>query len=233
MKKTFLVIASGVLASVILSTVCVVLLLPALAPDNGPVPEPARPPLNKEKPPVPDDMVRNRIEVNKQLVWNLVLEDIENYGIDIFRLFCDISHGRNAEPGTDFGTDKSIKKLEVTYPNSHTYKLALALIYYKAIMHHDFLLIEKAIAEISPDGKSRLLPNGLELEPHLYVALYDYYIHTEKFIKAYDVLKVVEEKYADSLISVNEENLLPVKSWILQQKKIMAALEKYKKKGDL
>ena len=211
-------IVSTVIISVICSILSVFLLLPVLVP---------------KKKIVDADIVRKQHEVQQQKVWKLVTEDIEKYGIDIYKLYCDVTQHRRQGPDSDFGADKSFKKLEVTYPNSNTYKIALALKYQKAIVDRDMICIERVISELPSDGKTSLLPNGLELEPLLYMAMYNYNLRTKRFKVAYSHLKILEEKYGDSLICLGEDNIIFVKDWLALQKQIAKAVEKYNNKGAL
>lgn len=202
-----------VIISVICSILSVVLLLPVFVASREKITD--------------KDFVRKQYEVQQQKVWTLVAEDVEKYGIDIYILFCDITQHRRQGPDSDFGADKSFKKLEVTYPESNTYKIALALKNYKAIINRDMICIERVISEIPSNGKTSLLPNGLELEPLLYIAMYNYHLRTKRFNVAYSHLKVLEEKYGDSLICISENNLIFIKDWLAQQKQIADALAKY------
>ena len=228
MNKRFLNFIACVITCVVISLLSVVLLLPVLSFHN--------PPMSVRDEQMDGDpvegIIRERLKKQKQAVWALVIEDIEKYGINVFRLFCEISQRGRGEPGRDFGADKSIRKLEVTYPQSNTYKLAVADMYYKAIGNRDILLIEKAISQITPGSDPSLLPNGLELEPLLYIAMYNYHMHSERFDSAQDALNTLREKYADSLIQY-ENNVIPVKNWLVQQKQIFEAIKKFHSKGTL
>ena len=228
MNKRFLSFTVCVITCAVISVLSVVLLLPVLSPH--------KPSISGSAEQIDGDpmerIIRERLKKQKQAVWNLVVEDIEKYGINVFRLFCEISQRGRGEPGRDFGADKSIRKLEVTYPQSNIYKLAVADMYYKAIGNRDILLIEKGISQITPGSNSRLLPNGLELEPLLYLAIYNYHMHSERFNSAQEALKTLEGKYADSLIQY-ENNIITVKDWLVQQKQIFNAIKKFHSKGTL
>ena len=228
MNKRFLNFIACVITCVVISVLSVVLLLPVLSFHN--------PPMSVRDEQMDGEatasVIQGRLKKQKQVVWNFVVEDIEKYGPDIFKLFCDSTQPRKGEPDGDFGADKAFKKLEVTYPLSNVYKLALSWKYYKAILDRDIILVEKATSEIVQSGETWLLPNGLELAPHLYIAMYNYHMHSERFNTAQDLLNTLEEKYADSLIQ-HDNTIITIEKWLVQQKQIFEAIKKFHSKGTL
>ena len=213
-----------VVISVIFSVLLTVLALPFIVPSPG---------IAERETQGEADPIKNWTESRERMILDLICEDIEKYGSDIFKLFCDCTQRRNQEVDGDFGADKSFKKLEVSYPESNVYKLAVAWRYNKAILNRDILLVEKALSESPADGSTRLLPNGFELDPILHITMYNYHIHAERYKTALEILNTLEKKYGNSLICVNENKVLFVKDWVGQQKKILNAIEKYNKREAL
>ncbi len=176
--------------------------------------------------------VQQRLKQQQERVWAMVIADIEKYGFDIYRLYSDVSRSNSMIPGSDFGADKSLKKLSVTYPDSNIYKLAVAWDYRKCLRDRDMLQIEKAISEIPADGSSRLMPNGLELEPLLYMAMFNYQQSTGRHEAAGKIIAILEEKYGDCLID-EEQKITTVKDWLVQQKAVHNAIMKFQKADKL
>ena len=172
--------------------------------------------------------VQLQLKQQQERVVEMVIKDIEKYGPDIYRLYLEISRSNDQIPGSDFSADKSFKKLAVTYPDSNVYKLSAAWNYNKSLRYRDILQIEKAISESPADGSTRLMPNGFELEPLLYMAMFNYLQHTRRNEAAEKMMLELETKYSNSLLEEGRQ-IVRVKDWVAQQKKIRAAAEKFKK----
>ena len=100
------------------------------------------------------------LAANRAEVERMVLEDVEKYGVDIYRIYLEISQAMPGMPGSDFAVDKAVRKLEVTYPESNIRRLADAHVVYNAIRNRDMLRIEKYLEEAEKSGQRRLLmPN--------------------------------------------------------------------------
>ena len=87
------------------------------------------------------------LAANRAEVERMVFADLEKYGMDVYRLYLEISQAMPGNPGSDFAVDKAVRKLEVTYPDSNIRRLADAHMVYNAIRKRDMLQIEKYLEE--------------------------------------------------------------------------------------
>jgi hypothetical protein len=127
----------------------------------------------------------SHLAANRAEVERMVLADIEKYGVDVYRLYLEISQALPGAPGSDFAVDKAVKKLAVTYPESNARRIADAHVVYGAIRRRDLLQIERYLEEAEKSGAQRLLlPNGYEIVPQLVAAQYNYHFHIGHFAEA-------------------------------------------------
>ena len=63
------------------------------------------------------------LAANRAEVERLVMADVEKYGVDIYRLYLEVSQALPGVPGSDFAVDKAVKKLTVTYPESNVRRI--------------------------------------------------------------------------------------------------------------
>ena len=169
------------------------------------------------------------LSANCAEVERLVLEDIEKYGVDVYRLYLEISQALPGLPGSDFAVDKAVKKLAVTYPESNVRRIADAYVVYGAIRKRDMLQIEQYLeAAEQGDGKRLFMPNGYEIVPQLVTAQYNYYFHIGRFAEAEKTLDYLTAKFGGSYIFQPQGKPLAVADFVTSQRKV---LEIVKRKG--
>lgn len=168
-------------------------------------------------------LAANRAEIQRQ-----VMEDIDRHGIDIYRMYLEISQAMPGQPGSDFAVDKTVRKLEITYPDSNISRLALAHVAYNAIRNRDMLHIEKYLSAVEEaGGKSPLMPNGYEIVPQLLAAQYNYLFHIGRFAEAEQMLDYIAEKYGDSYLFQPQGKSLAIAGFVAFERKVLAkAMEK-------
>ena len=131
------------------------------------------------------------LDANRAEVERMVLEDVEKYGVDIYRLYLEISQALPGVPGSDFAVDKAVRKLAVTFPESNIRRIADAHVVYGAIRKRDMLQIERYLEEAEKAGpQKRFMPNGYEIVPQLVAAQYNYHFHIGHFAEAEKTLDV-------------------------------------------
>ena len=176
--------------------------------------------------PAPDPaeayLAANRAEVERQ-----VLADVERYGVDVYRLYLEISQALPGLPGSDFAVDKAVKKLQVTYPDSHVHRLAAADVVYGAIRKRDMLQIEQFLEAADRAGDARLLmSNGYEIVPQLVAAQYNYLFHTGRFAEAEKTLGYLEAKFGGSYIFQPQGKPIAVAGFIANQRRVLAIVKR-------
>ena len=177
----------------------------------------------------PDDPSAEWLEANRRKVEWMVLEDVEKFGVDIYRLHMEVSQMLPGMPDADFGADKALKKLEVTYPESNVRALAEAYVVYGAVRRRDMIRIEQYLRELeerSSSGGPQLMPNGYEIEPQLVVAQYNYLFHTGRFAEAEKALDYLVSKFGDSWLFQPQGAPLPIASFAAFQRRILAVARK-------
>lgn len=162
------------------------------------------------------------LAANRAEVERMVLEDIEKYGVDIYRLFLEISQALPGLPGSDFAVDKAVKKLSVTYPESNIRRIADAYVVYGAIRKRDMLQIEQYLEEAEKNGpQRRIMPNGYEIEPQLVTAQYNYYFHIGKFEEARKTLDYLSAKFGGSFVFQPQGKSLPIADFVAAQRRVL------------
>ena len=160
----------------------------------------------------------------------MVLEDVEKYGMDIYRIYLEISQALPGVPGSDFAVDKAVKKLAVTFPESNIRRLADAHVVYGAIRKRDMLQIERYLEEAEKSGpQKRFMPNGYEIEPQLVAAQYNYYFHIGRIEDAEKTLDYLSAKFGDSFIFQPQGKTISIGEFISGQRRV---LEIVKRKGN-
>ena len=169
------------------------------------------------------------LAANRAEVERMVLEDVEKYGMDIYRLYLEISQALPGLPGSDFAVDKAVKKLAVTFPDSNIRRIADAHVVYGAIRKRDMLQIERYLEEAEKAGpQKRFMPNGYEIEPQLVAAQYNYYFHTGRIEEAEKTLDYLSAKFGDSFIFQPQGKTIAITDFISGQRRV---LEIIKRKG--
>lgn len=162
-------------------------------------------------------LAKNRAELER-----MVFEDLERYGVDIYRLYLEISQALPGLPGSDFAVDKAVKKLSVTYPDSNVRRIADAYVVYGAIRKRDMIQIERYLEEAEKDGRrKRFMPNGFEIEPQLIVAQYNYYFHTGRFSEAEKCLDYLHAQFGGSFIFEPQGKPVAVADFITGQRRVL------------
>ncbi len=167
------------------------------------------------------------IAANRAEVERMVLADVRQYGVDIYRLYLEISQALPGLPGSDFAVDKAVKKLAVTYPDSNVRRIADAYVVYGAIRKRDMLQIEQYLEEAERQGGRRLLmPNGYEIVPQLLTAPYNYYFHIGRFEEAARTLDYLEAKFGGSFIFQPQGKPLSITDFIASQRKVLEIVKR-------
>ena len=163
-------------------------------------------------------LAENRAAVERQ-----VMADVEKYGVDIYRLYLEISQALPGLPGADFAVDKAVKKLAVTYPESNVRNIAEAYVVYGAIRKRDMLQIERFLGEVEQAGRQRqLMPNGYEIVPQLVTAQYNYYFHIGRFDEAAQTLDYLQNKFGGSFVFQPQGKPLPISEFVATQRQVLA-----------
>ena len=169
------------------------------------------------------------LAANRAEVERMVLEDVETYGLDIYRLYIEISQALPGLPGSDFAVDKAVKKLAVTFPESNIRRIADAHVVYGAIRKRDMLQIERYLQEAEKAGpQKRFMPNGYEIEPQLVAAQYNYYFHIGRIEEAEKTLDYLSAKFGGSFIFQPQGKTIAINDFISGQRRV---LEIIKRKG--
>ncbi len=167
------------------------------------------------------------IAANRAEVERMVLADVRQYGVDIYRLYLEISQALPGLPGSDFAVDKAVKKLAVTYPDSNVRRIADAYVVYGAIRKRDMLQIEQYLEEAERQGGRRLLmPNGYEIVPQLLTAQYNYYFHIGRFEEAARTLDYLEARFGGSFIFQPQGKPLSIADFIASQRKVLEIVKR-------
>ena len=167
------------------------------------------------------------LAANRAEVERMVFDDLEKYGMDVYRLYLEISQAMPGNPGSDFAVDKAVRKLEVTYPDSNIRRLADAHVVYNAIRKRDMLQIEKYLEEAEKSGRKHLLmPNGHEIEPQLIAAQYNYNFHTGRLAEAEKTLDYLAANFGGSFIFQPQGKTLAVSDFITNQRKVLEILKR-------
>ena len=179
----------------------------------------------------PADPSEAYLAANRAEVERMVLEDVEKYGVDIYRLYLEISQALPGLPGSDFAVDKAVKKLAVTFPESNIRRIADAHVVYGAIRKRDMLQIERYLEEAEKTGQQkRLMPNGYEIEPQLIAAQYNYYFHIGRFEDAEKTLDYLASKFGDSFIFQPQGKTIPISDFIAGQRRVLEIVKRKESK---
>jgi len=171
------------------------------------------------------------LDANRGKVENMILEDVEKYGMDVYRLYLEISQALPGLPGDDFAVDKAVKKLAVTYPDSNARRLADAHVVYGAIRRRDMLQIEQYLEAAEQSGEKHLLmPNGYEIIPQLIAAQYNYYFHIGRLTEAESTLAYLEAKFRDSYIFQPQGKPIAVVDFIANQRRVLETIKRKESK---
>lgn len=171
-------------------------------------------------------LAANRAEVDR-----MVLADVEKYGVDIYRLYMEISQALPGMPGSDFAVDKAVKKLSVTYPDSNIRRIADAYVVYGAIRKRDMLQIEQYLEEADREGEAaRLMPNGYEIVPQLVVAQYNYYFHTGRFEEAEKTLDYICARFSGSFVFQPQGKPLALPEFVAAQRRVLGIVRRKESK---
>lgn len=170
---------------------------------------------------------------NKAVIDRLVLADLEKYGMDVYRLYLEVSQAMPGDPGSDFAAEKAMRKLAVTYPDSNILRLVEAQAVHNAIRGRDMLQIEQFLekAEQQTDKSALLMPNGYEILPQLVAAQYNYYFHTGRLDEAEKTLDYLAAKHGGGFIFQPQEKGLPVADFVARQRQVLGAVRKQQEEG--
>ena len=173
------------------------------------------------------DAAEMALDANRTEVERMVLDDIEKYGVDVYRLYLEISQALPGLPGSDFAVDKAVRKLEVTYPESNIRRIADAHVVYGAIRNRDMLKIERYLENAEKEGpRKRLLPNGYEIEPQLIAAQYNYYFHIGRFSEAEKTLDYLSAKFGDNFIFQPQGKTIPIADFVSGQRRVLEIVKR-------
>lgn len=173
------------------------------------------------------DSADEALERNRAEIERLVLEEIERFGVDIYRLYLDVSQMQPGSPEANFGGDKAVKKMKITYPGSKLLALAEANVVYGAITRRDMLQIETYLAEIEEKGTiHQLMPNGYEIVPQLVAAQYNYLFHVGRFSEAGKTLDYLVANFSGGFLIGPSGHPVPVSRFAEEQRKILAIIAK-------
>ena len=173
----------------------------------------------------PEDPADAYLAANRARVERMVLEDVDRHGVDIYRLYLEISQALPGLPGSDFAVDKAVKKLAVTYPESNIRRIADAYVVYGAIRKRDMLQIERYLEESEKAGRQgALMPNGYEIVPQLVAAQYNYLFHIGRFEEASKTLDYLLEKFGGSFVFQPQGKPLPISDFVAMQRRILAVV---------
>ena len=173
------------------------------------------------------------LEANRRRVDRMVLADVEKYGVDIYRLYLEVTQRMSGEPESDFGADKALKKLQISYPKSDICALVEACEAYGAVRRRDMLMIEKYLRGLErrhSDGPVQLMPSGYEIEPQLVAAQYNYFFHVGRYDEAEKTLDYLVSKFGDSWLFQPQGGSVSIESFAGLQRRILAVAGKEKSK---
>ena len=171
------------------------------------------------------------IDANRAKVERMVLADVEKYGVDVYRLYLEISQALPGLPGSDFAVDKAVKKLAVTYPDSNVRRIADAYVVYGAIRKRDMLQIEQYLESAERDGRlDQLMPNGYEIVPQLVTAQYNYYFHIGRFDEAEKTLDYLGGRFAGCYVFQPQGKPLSIVDFIAGQRKVLEIVKRKESK---
>ena len=170
-----------------------------------------------------DARAERYVSHGQQEIEQMVLADLERYGVDIYRLYLEISQTLPGMPGSDFAVDKAIKKLTLTYPESNIRRIADAFVVYGAIRKRDMLQIEQYLeAAKEAERKGRLLmPNGYEIVPQLGTAQYNYLFHVGRLDEAEKTLDWLQMNYGGSFVFQPQGKPLSILEFVKTQRRIL------------
>lgn len=175
---------------------------------------------------VTQNVAETALAANRDKVEAMVLEDVEMYGMDVYRLYLEISQSLPGMPGEDFAVDKALKKLAVTYPNSNARRLADAYVVYGAIRRRDMMQIEQYLEAAEQSGEKHLLmPNGYEIIPQLIAAQYNYYFHIGRLDEAGTTLTYLEANFRDGYIFQPQGKPIAVVDFIANQRRVLEIIK--------
>ena len=173
----------------------------------------------------PEDPADAYLAANRAEVERAVLEDVDKYGVDIYRLYLEISQALPGLPGSDFAVDKAVKKLTVTYPESNIRRIADAYVVYGAIRKRDMLQIERYLEEADNAGRRKLImPNGYEIVPQLVTAQYNYFFHIGRFEEASKTLDYLLDKFGGSFVFQPQGKPMSISDFVAMQRRILAVV---------
>lgn len=173
----------------------------------------------------PVDAADAYLAANRAEVERMVMADVEKFGVDIYRLYLEVSQALPGVPGSDFAVDKAVKKLSVTYPDSNVRRIADAYVVYGAIRKRDMLQIERYLEEAEQAGRQGvLMPNGYEIVPQLVTAQYNYLFHIGRFEEASKTLDYLLDKFGGSFVFQPQGKPLPISDFVAMQRRILAVV---------
>lgn len=179
----------------------------------------------------PADPSEAYLAANRAEVERMVLEDVEKYGVNIYRLYLEISQALPGLPGSDFAVDKAVRKLEVTFPESNIRRIADAHVVYGAIRKRDMLQIERYLEEAEKAGpRKRFMPNGFEIEPQLVAAQYNYYFHIGRFEDAEKTLDYLAARFGGSFIFQPQGKTISIGEFISGQRRVLEIVKRKESK---
>ncbi len=179
----------------------------------------------------PTDASEAYLAENRAAIERMVLDDVEKYGVDIYRLYLEISQALPGLPGSDFAVDKAVRKLEVTFPESNIRRIADAHMLYGAIRKRDMIQIERYLEEAEKAGpQKRLMPNGYEIVPQLVAAQYNYYFHIGRFEDAERTLDYLAARFGDSFIFQPQGKTIPIGEFISGQRRVLEIVKRKESK---
>ncbi len=169
-----------------------------------------------------DDPAEAYLAANRAEVERMVLADVEKYGVDVYRLYLEITQAMSGAPGADFAADKAVKKLHVTYPESNIRRFADAHIAYGAIRKRDMMQIERYLEEVEKPGAARrFMPNGYDVVPLLVMAQYNYLFHFGRFADAERTLAHLEAGFGGDYIFQPLGKPMAVRDFVAAQRRVL------------
>lgn len=175
----------------------------------------------------PGDAAEAYVARNKAEVDRLVLADLEQYGMDAYRLYLEVSQAMPGDPGSDFAVEKAMRKLAVTYPDSNIFRLVQAQAVYNAIRGRDMVKIEQYLEEAERSGgEGALLPNGYEILPQLVAAQYNYFFHTGRLEEAEKTLGYLGAKHGGGFLFQPQGKPLSVAEFAARQREVLEIVKR-------
>ena len=161
----------------------------------------------------------------KNELESMKLMDVQKYGIEVYCVYINATQ-ESMTPGHNFGKDKALKKMQVTFPEAKLLRVAEAAQAMAMIMHNDILALEMFLENktFEKDYCPDLTPNAQRLMPNLLSFLVQYHLEHKDFDEANKLLDTLELLYrSDYISSMGQGNNMPLKviDFVASQHKLL------------